>query len=240
VEKPPLSNNKNNKDNVFFTDERKKISFRFLKGKGIEIGALHDPLPVKDNAHVTYVDYLSLEDLKKRYQELDTSKFVKVDLIDNGEVLSTIADNSLDFIIANHFLEHCENPIGTIKNQLKKIKPGGYLYYAIPDKNLTFDKIRPLTNFVHIVNDHIHGSSISRREHFYEWVSLLENHEGMTAINDRVNVLMETNYSIHFHVWDIETIFQFLLQANEYLIYPFRVVHFEQYGIEIIAVLQKK
>jgi SAM-dependent methyltransferase len=224
----------------FLSDVRKNLSYRFLKGRGIEIGALHAPLPVSSNTQVRYVDCLPIESLVKRYPELDGSKFIRIDIIDDGEFLSQIPDNSEDFIIGNHFIEHCENPLGTLRNHLKKIKPGGFLYYSIPDKDLTFDNVRPLTEFDHLVSDDLNGPSVSRKDHFFEWVYLLEGERDEERVEARAKVLMDTHFSIHFHVWDKETIFQCLFKSYEYLNRTFRVLHFEQYGIEVIIILQKK
>ncbi len=91
---------------------------------------------------------------------------VPLDSIDDGETLSTISDDSLDFIIANHFLEHCENPIGTIRNHLKKVKTGGILLYVIPEKTYTFDKERTLTEFNHLIDDDVVGTEISRMPYY--------------------------------------------------------------------------
>lgn len=222
------------------SDARKRISYRYLKGEGLEIGALHNPLSISEHARVRYVDRLPSEELQKHYSDLNIHQMVSIDIIDNGETLSTIFDNSLDFIIANHFLEHCENPIGTIRNHLRKIKPGGVIYYAIPEKMHTFDKERSLTDFNHLVNDDINGIVSSRKDHFHEWVNLVENKQDLNEIDARVSVLMAMNYSIHFHVWDVETIFQFLYKTKEYLKNPFTVLHFEQNENEVITLLQKK
>jgi predicted SAM-dependent methyltransferase len=219
---------------------RKRISFRYLTGEGIEIGALHNPLSISDHVKIKYVDRLPSIDLQKHYSDLDPQQMVKIDLIDNGETLSTIADNSLDFIIANHFLEHCENPIGTIRNHLKKVKTGGILYYAIPEKTHTFDKERSLTEFKHLIEDDTQGPAISRKNHFYEWVTLVESMQDLKDIETRVSVLMAMDYSIHYHVWDIVTGFHFLYKTNEYLDNPFIVLHFEQNENEIITILQKR
>jgi SAM-dependent methyltransferase len=221
-------------------DARKRISFRYLQGDGIEIGALHNPLPTSDHAKVKYVDRLPSLELQKHYSDLNPQQMVKIDLIDNGEILSKIPDNSLDFIIANHFLEHCENPIGTIRNHLKKIKTGGILYYAIPEKTYTFDKERSLTEFNHLIEDDTLGPTISRKNHFCEWVTFVEKKQDPSEIDTRVSVLMAMNYSIHYHVWDTATGFQFMYKANEYLGTSFYLLHFEKNENEIITVLQKK
>jgi SAM-dependent methyltransferase len=233
-----IFNKKSLKTNLL--ESRKRVCFQYLKGIGVEIGALHNPLPVSEHTIVKFVDRISLNELQKHYSDLDPQQMVKIDIIDNGETLSTIENNSLDFIIANHFLEHCENPIGTIRNHLKKIKHEGILYYAIPEKNFTFDKNRPLTTFYHLTSDDADSPMVSRKDHFYEWVTIVEKNIDSIAIDNRVSGLMAMNYSIHFHVWDIETIFQFFDQTNNYLNNPFRILHFEKNENEIIIVIQKK
>jgi len=231
--------NSNSENHCSSSDDRNTISYRYLQGYGIEIGALHNPLPVKKNVQVKYVDRLTLTDLKKQYPELGSYTLVDVDIVDDGEILNTIRDNSLDFIIANHFLEHCENPLGTIRNHLKKVKTDGVLYYAIPDRRFTFDKERPLTGFNHLIDDDVKGSSLSREEHFFEWVKMVENFQDCDQIKNRISILKMLNYSIHYHVWDIDTALQFLCKARDYLDNQFRVNYFEQRNNEIIIVLQK-
>ena len=62
-----------------------------------------------------------------------------MDVIDNGETLQTLPDARQDFVVANHFLEHCQDPIGTIVNHFRVLKPGGVLFMAVPDKRWSFD-----------------------------------------------------------------------------------------------------
>src|SRR5712691_699882 len=148
---------------------RREVSARFLQGTGIEIGALHYPLWVDpDRARVRYVDRLTVPELRQQYPELAAYALVEVDVVDDGEKLSSFADGTLDFVIGNHMLEHCENPIGTTRNHLAKVRPGGVLYYAVPDKRYSFDVDRPLTSFEHLVRDDREGPAWSRLEHFRE------------------------------------------------------------------------
>lgn len=90
------------------------LSYKYIRGDGIEIGALHLPLQVFHGALVTYVDRKSIEELRKDYPELSNQKMVNVDIINDGECLRTIDDDYYEFVIANHFLEHCEDSIGAI------------------------------------------------------------------------------------------------------------------------------
>jgi GT2 family glycosyltransferase len=120
---------------------RERLSREYLTGDGIEIGALNQPLWTPTQARLKYVDCCDTAELRERHPELPSSELVEVDIIDEGETLCSITDESLDFIISDHLLEHCENPISTIRNHLRKLKPGGILYYAAADQPIPFDQL---------------------------------------------------------------------------------------------------
>lgn len=220
-------------------ETRWHISRLYLRGKGIEIGALHNPLRVEEGVEVKYVDRLDVASLRRHYPELEKANLVPVDVIDDGEALSSIQDSSLDFIIGNHMLEHCENPLGTIRNHLRKVKTNGILYYAIPDKRFTFDSRRDLTTFKHFVKDDQKGPQASRKEHFLDWAINVYRMRGHEA-KIRADQLKEMGYSIHFHVWDNCSWLDFLLRSNKYLDSAFYIECFQINGIELIALLRKK
>jgi len=219
---------------------RRYLSEKYVVGQGVEIGALQNPLWTSERATVRYVDRLSVADLRVHYPELKDFNLVNVDIIDDGESLTSIGDGQLDFIIANHMLEHTENPLGTIRNHLRKIRPGGILYYAVPDKRFTFDIDRPITSFRHLVWDDRKGPHLSRLEHFYDWGRLVNKVTDPDELEAHVKWLMEINYSIHFHVWDFKTFSRFIKQAKNYLDYFFEIKHLEQYGSEVIVILEKR
>lgn len=219
--------------------KRRELSRRYLKGEGIETGALHLPLWVPETAKVRYVDRFSVDDLRHHYPELNQYDLVDVDIVDNGEELATIANHSLDFIIANHFLEHCENPLGAIRSHLLKLRQGGVLYYAVPDKHLSFDQHRPLTDFAHLVRDDREGIETSRLAHYREWAELICSCTEPDEIQEQAQKLLELSYSIHFHVWDFYAFSAFLIQAQQYLDRAFEVEELQHNQTEIVAVLRK-
>ncbi|MNX34279.1 Methyltransferase domain protein [compost metagenome] len=218
--------------------KRKALSLAYVQGSGIEIGALHNPLWVSEHAEVRYVDRMQVDELRLQYPELNDLDLVTVDIVDDGEVLSTIDDGSLDFIICNHMLEHSENPLGTLRNHLRKLRPAGIIYCAIPDKRFTFDRARELTSFEHLVEDDRHGPAGSRAQHFLEWASFVNGAEG-DAAQERARFLEAMDYSIHFHVWDSPSFMSFLSLARDYLDQSFEVEHLERNGEELIAILSR-
>lgn len=218
---------------------RARMARRFLKGSGIEIGALHNPLKIESGVRVRYVDRLCIEKLHEHYPELSGCKIIPPDIVDDGETLSSIKDGTLDFIIANHMLEHCENPLGTIRNHLRKIRSGGVLYYAVPEKTRSFDSRRPVTSFAHLMDDDQHGSQNSRAGHFHEWVTSVNKVNDPAMVADQINKLTKLNYSIHFHVWDELNFRTFIQEAYCYLGKKFEIICLIRNGSEMIAVLRK-
>jgi predicted SAM-dependent methyltransferase len=231
-----------------FLDARREFAERFLAGEGLEIGALHLPLRTPARARVRYVDRMSVEDLRAEYAELAEWDLTPVDVIDDGELLSTIPEASQDFIVANHFLEHCEDPIRTIEAHLGKLRPGGVLFYAVPDKRYTFDSRRPPTPLEHVVADHERGPERSRREHYEEWTRLVVDGEAPAGAEgdvfedwaaQRARELEEDAYSIHMHVWTQAEFLELILHCRDRSDGAFDIEAASRQGIEFIVVLRK-
>ncbi|MEK9968943.1 MAG: methyltransferase domain-containing protein [Ferrovibrio sp.] len=212
------------------------VARRYLAGSGIEIGALGTPLDLPPNARAAYVDRMSLEDLYKEFPEMAQRKLQGPDIIDNGETLEKIPDGSLDFIVANHFLEHCENLLGTLRIHTAKLRKGGRMFYAIPNRDFTFDRHRPTTPFEHLVQDDQEGPEKARAAHYLEWATLVNGKQGEEA-QQHAEKLQREHYSIHYHAWDAAAWFNTLARGTEYNKFPGFVAHFELNLHEIICVL---
>jgi predicted SAM-dependent methyltransferase len=215
---------------------RREIAKRYLRGEGIEIGALHNPLEVPQSAHVRYVDHLSVEELREHYPELGDEPLVDVDIVDDGEQLSTIGNATQDFVIANHFLEHCEDPLGALGNMIRVLRHGGVVYLAVPDKRYTFDADRPVTSTDHLLRDHREGPESSRRGHYEEWARLVDKVEKPEA---HATALLERGYSIHFHAWTQTELLELLRTAADELDLDFDIELMLKNGHEVVFVLRK-
>lgn len=202
---------------------REGLARKFLRGSGIEIGALQRKLPIPATCSVRYVDRLCLSDLLRHYPELKGLPLQAPDLIDNGEQLNTIADSSLDFVIANHFFEHSENPIDTLKHFLRVLKPFGILFMAVPDKHYTFDVDRPSTSFATLRSTYASGRRADRAQLYREWVEFVELNTGRGK-EERIAQLITENYSIHFNVWSYHELLTFLIDAQREFGMPFEIL----------------
>jgi SAM-dependent methyltransferase len=181
---------------------------KYLSGNGIEIGALQNPMDLAGlDVSVKYVDRCSAEELREHYPELKTMNLVSPDIIADAHSLVGIKDNSLDFIIANHLLEHLANPIEALQNWQQKLRPGGVIFLALPDKRYTFDKERALTTTEHVMSD-FKLSAAERapldKEHYLDWAQHVNGKKGGER-EARAQELIDMEYAIHFHVWTDET-----------------------------------
>lgn len=211
---------------------RREYAARYLSGDGIEIGGLHNPLDVSGLpvARIRRVDRYDIAALREHYPPLHAMELVSVDIIDDGQTLATIPDASLDFIVANHLIEHCDNPLGTLGNWLAKLKTGGIIFMAVPDKRVGFEEQRPLTPLDHIVEDYrCDGEARTRcnHHHYGEWVDYFTAAfpaDSPLTREERIHQLIAADYSIHFHVFTFESFRDLIVYCRDVLGLPLNIV----------------
>lgn len=219
---------------------RRKLAFRYLSGEGIEIGALHQPQDLPPGTRVRYLDRLDLPSLRQEYPELDELPLVEVDIVEDGENPLSIPDESLDFIVASHMIEHCEDPLGTLVNWLRILRAGGRIFLVVPDRRRTFDRDRKPQEFEHLLEDYRDGPEGSRSRHYREWVSALDGEMDSEQVEREAAALEQQGYRIHFHVWTpTEFLAMTKLFSDEEGI-PLGVVDLGRNFREFIVVLEKR
>jgi SAM-dependent methyltransferase len=217
---------------------RRGLARRFLAGDGLEIGALNLPMAIPRGATVRYVDRKPLEGLREEYPEWAGWDIVAPDVVTDGETLDGIADASADFVVANHFIEHTEDPIGTLAAHLRVIRPGGVGFYAVPDKRYTFDVRRPVTPVGHLLADHRDGPAGSRREHYREWARLVSGVPEAEVEAEAARLDAEGS-SIHFHVWTPDAFAQLLVHCRGEAGLPFEIEVVQPVRREFIVIVRK-
>ena len=153
--------------------------------------------------NVTYVDRWEPDENRGLFPELgDAALFAKPDIISNLDIdrLSAVADDSQDFVIASHVLEHLANPLAQLAEIQRVLRTGGAALILLPDRRFTFDRERSPTPLSHLVNEyrldvrtvddaHVEDFCRGTGEHVDEW-SEEERHKRFDWHRER---------SIHVH-----------------------------------------
>ncbi len=237
---------------------RRRSAERYLRGEGIEIGALDHPLPVLSHAKVRYVDYISKQDSAAKHSQLILDEIVEVDYIDDGFTLSTIASGSQDFVIANHVLEHSPDPIGALLNWSRVLKPKGILFFSVPISVKSFDRGRRITTVEHLAEDYnlcCTGQRelfhVKNREHYDEYLSIslvtIRKDLGYPALtpNEKAAMLQkfcdEQFTDTHYHVFSVNSLRKFMRYVTTEVDSTLSIVEFvkSKGGLEYIVVARK-
>lgn len=239
---------------------RKKLSFRYLRGSGLEIGALHNPLEVPPGVMVKYVDYATREENIKKFPLIDEHRIVVTDYIEDGCELAGIQNASQDFVIANHLLEHFPNPLLALLNWVRVLKRNGILFITLPNGEKSFDYGRKITTIEHIVDDYelVKSGDMKRfreknREHYKEFVEIsipnlhmvqrsLKTYETESERNAYIDKLArESSDDAHFHLFTKASFTAFLdyVIANYAGDLSIQEITLSRGGSEFVAILEK-
>jgi SAM-dependent methyltransferase len=215
---------------------RARLAHKYIRGSGIEFGALNAPLHVPNDARVRYADLPPEAELRDSYSS--ETKITSPDILTDVESMDGIADCSIDFVIANHVLEHVENPLRALRAMSRVLRDGGIAFIALPDKRFSFDKRRSVTTLAHIIADDENGPDWSLAQHYDDWSRNVEGLRG-AAHDEKVAVLLAKRANIHFHVWDYQAMAEMFAYAAPLPDVDLAVQHSQQNRTEAIWILKK-
>jgi GT2 family glycosyltransferase/Flp pilus assembly protein TadD/glycosyltransferase involved in cell wall biosynthesis len=129
------------------------LAHQLLDGlKGIEIGAsAHNPFGLNTrNVGLDLGGYTK--------EQLDiTGTYATLDIVAPADTIP-LDDDSEDFVLSSHVIEHCPDMIKALIEWYRVIRKGGYLYIIVPFRDAApTDKGRPLSEWSHLVDDYIRG-----------------------------------------------------------------------------------
>ncbi|MBN9585102.1 MAG: methyltransferase domain-containing protein [Afipia sp.] len=210
-----------------------------LSDRGIEIGAGASPFPVPLHCQVLYGDQLSYAELlDHRYPGQSQHEMPVPDVTTSLDTLEGIADDSMNFIIACHVIEHTKSPIGAIVAAWKKLRKGGYLLLVVPDKERTFDKERPLTTLPHLIADFENYDRARDYQHYEEFYQLAFPQQE-NVYRSVVDKAFRSNGDIHYHVWNRDSFMTMVSHINEHIIRWTEITSRASLGIEFYVRLRK-
>src|SRR5665647_453019 len=108
-----------------------KLAHEYLdKLTGIEIGgSAHNSFHLPDCINVDYTD--SMDTIFKKSEFEMCGEKMPVDVVADGGKLP-FKDGQYDYVISSHVIEHFFDPIAVIKEWLRVIKSGGYIFIIAP------------------------------------------------------------------------------------------------------------
>ncbi|HSH67434.1 MAG TPA: methyltransferase domain-containing protein [Bacteroidia bacterium] len=182
-------------------------------GEGIEIGAFHQPAPIPASCNVKYCDAVTKEQAAGFFPEVDPTFFVDVDyILDlNTQALSQFPDETFNFVVFNHVIEHIANPIKIVNELFRVLKKNGKVAISVPDKDYTSDKNRNLTPYSHLIEEYYDDVTEVTDEHYIDYLRGCHPHLlNLSAADIAIHVQNVKNRKEHAHVWNSETFEEFL------------------------------
>lgn len=226
--------------------ERKRLRYQFkhyLRGDGIEIGALHEPYPPLPHGRVTYVDKFDYDELRRTNPDVPATAIVAPTILADAHDLDPIEDRSVDFIIASHVFEHLHNPIRALQSWHRVLVHNGVVLLIVPDARYTFDRGRPLTTFDHLLWDFTNDPSPLKTlrdiHHIAECNLNMHDDLDVPGALDLAQTIARETYNTHFHVWTHETLVDHLAKVGNATGVALRLREAENDGsLESVLILQ--
>lgn len=156
-----------------------KLKQGFQKKHGIEIGGPSSLfkslglLPIYTAASqvdVCNYDYNTIweGELTEGFNFKPEGKVIGKQIVCDGGDLAIVADESYDFLLSSHNLEHFANPLSAVREWLRILKNNGLIILVLPDPQKTFDRLRPVTEFSHLIEDFEANVQESDKTHLQE------------------------------------------------------------------------
>ena len=150
-----------------------KLAHKYLDGlKGIEIGAsAHNPFNLPNCVYISNnIDPNNIH----HQEELNLcGEIQRVNIVAEGNQLP-LKNNSVDYVLSSHVIEHIYDVIGTLKEWWRVMKLGGYLFNVVPHKERTFDKDRNRTTVEELIERRsgIRINNGPSDQHHSVWITL--------------------------------------------------------------------
>jgi SAM-dependent methyltransferase len=146
--------------------------------------------------------------------------------------LPHIPDETYEFVMSSHVIEHIANPIRALKEWRRILTPTGAAIFVVPHRDYTFDHRRSLTTIEHMLDDFEKSVSDDDQTHLEETLDLID-YSMIPFDRDKLMTLgrdVLRTRALHHHTFNLNS-FQTLL-----MVAGFNVVglHFER-PYQIIA-----
>lgn len=127
-----------------------------------------------------------------------------------------LQDQSYDFLLSCHMIEHTANPIKTLKEFHRVLKAGGKLVILAPDKRYTFDHNREITSVEHMEQDFINDVQEDDATHYNEAIDNTDYVLYALPITEFAERVYQNkkNRMLHHHVFDRDSLCYIIEKAG--------------------------
>jgi SAM-dependent methyltransferase len=190
------------------------LAHKYLDGlEGIEIGgSAHNSFGL-NTKNVDYTDDLNTV-FKLAEEELCGEK-MKVDIVAYGDDLP-IKDDSVDFVINSHVIEHMFDTIKALKEWYRVIKKGGYIFIIAPITRCVPNETRPTTTLKELIKRH---TGEIKEEFILERVKVENSQLSSTLVE---GILYDTKHG-HWTVLDVNLFIELCNYLNMNIVYTSEV-----------------
>lgn len=162
------------------------LAKHFCRGQGLEIGgSAHNPFGL----NTKNVDFTKAMTTFKEEEIKLCGEYLPVDIEAPGDKIP-LPDESQDFIVSSHVIEHFPDPMKPLLEWYRLIRRGGIMFLIVPHKERTFDRDRPRTTLQELIDRH--SGKIQKPQ----------------SVND------------HYSVWITEDFLRLVIYMNESQIFP--------------------
>ncbi len=202
--------------------------YALLSGEGIEIGGFEHPAALPNARKIVRCDRLWKSEVVAVFSEIDPTNLPEVDVrIDlDRDGLAPFADASLDFVVCCHVLEHLKNPVKAVDEIMRALRQGGRAALAVPDRDHTFDRHRPLTGWERLQGIHAADANEPSADDYMDIVRHV--HPQMLAVGEaerRGYLEHLRKRREHLNVWDSRTFPDFLNRCRSLLGREWRILY---------------
>lgn len=192
----------------------RRVLSRHLVGDGIDIGPGPHPFPiVNPGVRVRYVDRHVPDENAGLFPELEGGGFQPPDIISDLDVdgLAAVDDQSVDFAVASHVLEHLANPLRLVDDAHRALRDGGLLVILLPEPSRTFDRHRPITRLDEVVAEYERGTESVPDARIVAFLEETGNELPQDLDERRRLIELHRRRSVHVYVWTPDAFFEVLL-----------------------------
>ena len=161
--------------------------YDFGRGRGLEIGPLHNASVLREHGDVDYLDVFPRDQLLKNYEghlNVDPDRIPEIDFaLHDGERVRSIPETltgvaPYDWVMASHVIEHVPDVIGWLDQVAQVTVDGAALVLVVPDRRYCFDLHRPGTTVGQLLQAYEAGDVVPSVRAVYDYK---RGHAGVRA-----------------------------------------------------------